>query len=426
MIRIGPAGIPLSCKGRTVKDGIIYTRNLELDAMQVQFVRGIRMEDEEALEIGRVAREAMVDLHVHAPYYTNLAGDEKNRENAYEKIIEAGKLAEAMGAKTLAIHCGLYHEDDPKETHKRVVDSLNHILDAFDEADVKVKLALEVAGKQALFGTLDEILDVCREVPRVVPILDFAHIHARGNGSLLAEEDFVEVFEKCKDLKLDTYLVHFTGILYENGNERHHLPIKKGDLRFEPLVETILDNEYDVTLISHSPILEHDAMYMKIVLDRVREKRELKRQRDEAQRIQDEKKRKEEEEKQKKEEEAAKKKEEAKKKKAKKKPSKKKAGGKKKTSKKKASGKKKGKKKSSKKKSSGKKSSSKKGSSKSKKGGKKKKSSGKKKSSKSKKSSGSKKGSKSKKSSKGKKKSSKSKSKKSSGKKAKKSATKGS
>jgi deoxyribonuclease-4 len=78
MIRIGPAGIPLSCKGRTVKDGIIYTRNLELETMQVQFVRGIRMDEEEAREVGRVAREAMVDLHVHAPYYTNLAGDERN------------------------------------------------------------------------------------------------------------------------------------------------------------------------------------------------------------------------------------------------------------------------------------------------------------------------------------------------------------
>jgi deoxyribonuclease-4 len=60
MITFGPAGIPLSCKGRTVRDGIIYTRNLELDAMEVQFVRGIRMTEEEAVKVRLTAQEAGV------------------------------------------------------------------------------------------------------------------------------------------------------------------------------------------------------------------------------------------------------------------------------------------------------------------------------------------------------------------------------
>jgi deoxyribonuclease-4 len=269
------------------------------------------MDEEEAREVGRVAREAMVDLHVHAPYYTNLAGDERNLEMAMTKIVAAGQLAEAMGAKTLAVHCGLYHEDGPEKTTELVIKNVKEIQRIFTEKGVHTKIALEVAGKQALFGTLDEILDVCRAVPGVIPILDFAHIHARSNGALLAQDAFEEVFDKCKDLGLDTYLIHFTGILYENGNERHHLPIKKGDLRFEPLVETILDHDYDVTIISHSPILEHDAMYMKIVLDRVNERRDLKAQREEAQRTADiEKERK------RKEQEAADRKAEAEKKKA--------------------------------------------------------------------------------------------------------------
>ena len=31
MIRIGPAGIPLSCKGRTNRDGLMYTREILQD-----------------------------------------------------------------------------------------------------------------------------------------------------------------------------------------------------------------------------------------------------------------------------------------------------------------------------------------------------------------------------------------------------------
>lgn len=279
-IRIGPAGIPLSCKGRTIKDGVIYTRNLELDAIQVQFVRGIRTAEEEALEVGRVAKEANVEVHVHAPYYTNLAGDEPNVEMAFDKIITAGALADAMGAKTLAVHCGLYNEAGAPKTMEIINQNIGEIRDTFKEDGLKVKLGLETSGKQALFGTLEEILDVCRQVPGVVPVLDFAHVHARTNGSLQTQEDFEKIFEACKFLNLDQFVVHFTGVLYENGNERHHLPIKKGDLRFEPLVETILDHDYPVTIISHSPILEHDAMYMKIVLDRVRERREARVQRE--------------------------------------------------------------------------------------------------------------------------------------------------
>ena len=279
-IRIGPAGIPLSCKGRTIKDGVIYTRNLELDAIQVQFVRGIRTAEEEALEVGRVAREANVEVHVHAPYYTNLAGDDSNVEMAFDKIITAGALADAMGAKTLAIHCGLYDDAGPEKTLEIMTQNVMEIRDTFKEDGLSVRIGLETSGKQALFGSLEEILDVCRAVPGVVPVLDFAHIHARTNGSLQTQEDFQAVFDACKFLNLDEYVIHFTGVLYENGNERHHLPIKKGDLRFEPLVECILDNDYSVSLISHSPILEHDAMYMKIVLDRVRERREAKTQRE--------------------------------------------------------------------------------------------------------------------------------------------------
>jgi len=39
LIRFGPAGIPLSCKGRTLKDGIEDVHNLGLNAMEVQMVR---------------------------------------------------------------------------------------------------------------------------------------------------------------------------------------------------------------------------------------------------------------------------------------------------------------------------------------------------------------------------------------------------
>ena len=76
VIRIGPAGIPLSCKERTNIDGIIYTRCLGLSAMEIRFSRAF-VSEEEARQIKKAAKKSDIEISVHAPYYINLAGDPK-------------------------------------------------------------------------------------------------------------------------------------------------------------------------------------------------------------------------------------------------------------------------------------------------------------------------------------------------------------
>ncbi len=259
-----------------MRDGIIYTRNLELDAMEVQFVRGIRMTEEEAIKVRETAEEAGVELHVKAPYYINLAGDEKNVEMSFSKIVATGKLAHEMGAETVVFHPGFYGDLTKEETLERVVRNTRELRNLFVREGWKPRLGIEVMGKRNVFGNLDEVMAVCQRVKGVIPVVDFAHIHARGNGMLQEPEDFQGVFDRIAQLGIEHFLVHFTGIHYENGNARYRLPIKKGDLKFEPLCEVLLENNLSATIISTSPILEHDAMYMNIVFDRVKERREAR------------------------------------------------------------------------------------------------------------------------------------------------------
>ena len=58
----------------------------------------------------------------------------------------------------------------------------------------------------------------------------------------------------------------------------HYTQIKKSDLNFEPLAEFIIEDGawLDMTLISDSPLLEHDAMYMVQNIERARH-RQLER-----------------------------------------------------------------------------------------------------------------------------------------------------
>ncbi|MCX6671210.1 MAG: hypothetical protein NTX92_04770, partial [Euryarchaeota archaeon] len=50
-------------------------------------------------------------------------------------------------------------------------------------------------------------------------------------------------------------------------------PIKKGDMPLAPLIEVILDRNLNVTLISESPLLEHDAVYIRLQVEKAIMKR---------------------------------------------------------------------------------------------------------------------------------------------------------
>ncbi|MFO8077988.1 MAG: TIM barrel protein [Thermoplasmatota archaeon] len=274
MIRIGPAGIPLSCKGRTNRDGLMYTREiLDLNVMEVQFVRGLYvMEEEEAIFMREYSQEHDVELHVHAPYYINLASDDEV-ELSFEKAKSSAVLADMMGANTVILHPGYYGDKTNKETLDKIVSNTKKLVSLLKKEDLSVNIGLETMGKQKVFGSLDEIVSVCQKVKEIVPVIDVGHIHARGDGCLKSKEDFQEVFDTLGKLNLDHYLIHVTGVLYEQGNEQYHLPIKKGDMPLSPLIDVILDNKYNVSLISESPLLEHDAVYMRLQVEKAIMKR---------------------------------------------------------------------------------------------------------------------------------------------------------
>jgi len=275
MIRIGQAGIPLSCKGRTNKDGIIYTHTvLDLNAIELQFVRGLYvMPEEEATIIKEYSEENDIEIHVHAPYYINLAGDAEETEMSFTKIMRTAQMAKDIGAKTIVIHPGFYGDHSEKKTMKIIAKHSKKLTSMLKKEKIKAKIGIETMGKQKVFGTLDEVIEVCKNVKGIIPVIDLAHIHARENGSLKKREDYERIFEKLKTLRLKHYLIHVTGVLYENGNELYHLPIKRGDMPIAPLIETILDNNYNVTFISESPLLEHDAVYIRLQVEKAIMKR---------------------------------------------------------------------------------------------------------------------------------------------------------
>ncbi|MEK7072470.1 MAG: endonuclease IV, partial [Patescibacteria group bacterium] len=54
-IFLGPAGLPMASEGNTI-DGIKKVRELGLNAMEIEFVRSVYMNEKTAEEVGKAAK----------------------------------------------------------------------------------------------------------------------------------------------------------------------------------------------------------------------------------------------------------------------------------------------------------------------------------------------------------------------------------
>lgn len=269
MIKIGVAGIPLECKGKGTEQGIKHLGDIGLDAMEVQFVRQVYMKPEGAQRVGEVARKSGVALSVHAPYYVNLAGDPETREKSEDRILESARRAHEMGAEIVVVHPG-YRGRDAVE---KIQGSLEKITTSLRGEDVRVPIGVETAGRAKQVGSLPEVLGLAQRVEGVVPVVDFAHLHAVRDGGLETREDFQRVFSEIREsLGGDAaggLHVHFSDVEYEDGNEKRHLPLGEGDLKFEVLARILVENKFNGVVICESPLLEKDAIKMKEIIGNV-------------------------------------------------------------------------------------------------------------------------------------------------------------
>jgi len=269
-IRLGPAGIPISCKGCDTIKGVKKVAELGLNAMEVEFVRGVNLSREKAKELGKVAADLGIKLSIHAPYYINLASSEPEKVKAsIKRILDSLDRGNLMSAEVVVVHAAYYGKDKEK-ANEMVFGACEKISEKIEKNSFKIKLGLETTGRQSQWGTLDEIISLCKKIPNCIPVIDFAHIYARNGGNI----NYGEIFDKLKKLKLKSLHSHFSGIKFKKtlmgGDEKEHLPIRqaKGP-DFEELAKEIIKHKMNITIISESPILEKDSLYMKSIFEKL-------------------------------------------------------------------------------------------------------------------------------------------------------------
>lgn len=269
MIWIGTAGIPVSSEDRTTFGGLKKIKELGLNALELEFVRKVYLNNETAKEVGKLAEELGIKLSVHCPYFINLCTEEKEKLEASKKrILDSVERAYFMNSDVVVFHPGYYGKFSEEEAYQKVKEACEDLVEIVKKKGWEnVRLGLETTGKLSQFGTLEENIRLSKEVKGCCVVVDFAHIYARNGGKV----DFKEILDKISFLKIKHLHTHFSGIEFypskEGGNEKRHLNLNEGAKPdYKPLAKELKRVKFDITLISESPNLEGDALFLKKIL----------------------------------------------------------------------------------------------------------------------------------------------------------------
>lgn len=234
-----------------------WLENMGLTAFEYPFGRGVSISQETAEKIAAKAREHRIAVSAHAPYFINLANpDPEKRENSFRYILEAARAVTWLGGDRVVVHVGAAMKLERAEAVKNCAEGLREAYRRLEDAGLShVHICPETMGKYSQIGDLRETVDFCLLDERLIPCVDFAHLHALTGGGLRDSEDFVRVLDTVEEtLGLDRARkmhVHFSTIEYTPAGEKMHRTFaeEKYGPRFEFLAPLLKQRRYCGTVI---------------------------------------------------------------------------------------------------------------------------------------------------------------------------------
>ena len=265
--RFGTVGSPKSTPARPGGSigAILRLHELGLSTLELGWVQSVRVSEKTCQEIRATGQENGVAISVHAPYFINLNADEQEWPKSRKRLMDSAYYGYLAGATDIIFHPGSYFERDPALVLTTAIPRLAGCVEELQAGDVNVTLRPEVMGKQAMLGSLQDVLSMSREMPGVLPGLDFAHLHARaGDGSMNTYEEWMQALEAYGAAlggeALKHLHIHLSGIAYGPKGEKEHLPMDESDLDLQAILRALKAQGCAGRILNESPNLEEDAL----------------------------------------------------------------------------------------------------------------------------------------------------------------------
>ena len=163
-------------------------------------------------------------------------------------------IGTVMDARTFFIQPTFFPRMPQDQATKLVVHKLNEIT---NNMRLKFKIGVETTGRMNQVGTIEDVLDIIERTVGTEPVLNWAHIHARGTGALRSQADFRRIIDKTRSVAgvnwIDNAFMLFSGVKYGPSGEVGHIPLDKADINLEYLVREIMGANIHGTLIFEDP-----------------------------------------------------------------------------------------------------------------------------------------------------------------------------
>ncbi len=263
----GTGGIPVRTEPRTYEKAFNDLLEMKLGCMELEFVHGVSMNAKTQSLVKQIREEKDLVLTAHAPYYINLNSAEEDKiEASVKRILDTARVTHACGGYSITFHAAFYMKQDKKQVYNQVKAKMIEIVETLKAENVQIWVRPELTGKASQWGDLDELIRISNEVEMVLPVIDFAHLHARTGGQWNTYDEFARVFERMGNEigvhSLENFHAHIAGIEYTAKGERKHLELEESDLQYKDLMKAFKDFNVKGVIICESPNLEDDAMLM--------------------------------------------------------------------------------------------------------------------------------------------------------------------
>lgn len=241
-------------------------KEMNLDGMELEFVHGVRMSDDNRIFVKEMAKNFVITAH--GPFYINLNSKEEEKiEASVQRIIDTAAVAAQAGAFSITYHAAFYMGGDKETVFEQVKTQTKRIIDILENEKIKVWVRPETTGKATQWGDIDEIINLSKEFEQVLPCVDFSHLHARSAGEYNTYDEFSKVLEKMGNnigqYALENFHGHLAGIEYTAKGEKQHLNLENSDMNYKDLIKVMKEFGVKGALVCESPNIEDDCKLLK-------------------------------------------------------------------------------------------------------------------------------------------------------------------
>lgn len=260
------AGMPIRTGKGSYPQAFDVLKEMNLDGMELEFVHGVRMSDDNRIFVKEMAKNFVITAH--GPFYINLNSKEEEKiEASVQRIIDTAAVAAQAGAFSITYHAAFYMGGDKETVFEQVKTQTKRIIDILENEKINVWVRPETTGKATQWGDIDEIINLSKEFEQVLPCVDFSHLHARSAGEYNTYDEFSKVLEKIGNnigqYALENFHGHLAGIEYTAKGEKQHLNLENSDMNYKDLIKVMKEFGVKGALVCESPNIEDDCKLLK-------------------------------------------------------------------------------------------------------------------------------------------------------------------